>query len=134
MFELLALAASVMVLFDDPVNVDVNYRVYVGTNSGTYFYTSEIGTAKSTTVTGLGSGRRYYFAVKAYAGTNESAFSNEATHTTPIAPPISLRTTNVTQAAMSINGPWTNVAMHVVDIPEGYQFSRVEIRAGVSVP
>ena len=58
------------------------YRVYFGTAPGTYSQSSwewlDAGNATTYTVTGLTSGTRYYFAVKAYdASNNESAFSNE---------------------------------------------------------
>ena len=58
------------------------YRVYFGTASGTYAQTAgngvNAGNATTHTITGLNSGTRYYFAVKAYdALNNESTFSNE---------------------------------------------------------
>jgi hypothetical protein len=58
------------------------YRVYFGTAPGTYLQAAgngvDIGDVTTHTVTGLDSGRRYYFAVTAYTSTGESAFSNEA--------------------------------------------------------
>ena len=57
------------------------YRVYFGTASGTYFQAAgngvDVGNATTYTVTGLSSGTRYHFAVKAYSSNTESAFSNE---------------------------------------------------------
>lgn len=59
------------------------YRVYYGTAPGTYLQSLgqglNVGNVTTYTVTGLSSGRRYYFAATAYdtAG-NESDFSNEA--------------------------------------------------------
>jgi chitodextrinase len=60
----------------------VGYRVYFGTASGTYTQTAgngvDAGNTTTRTITGLSSGTRYYFAVKAYdALNNESTFSNE---------------------------------------------------------
>ena len=58
------------------------YRVYYGTAPGVYLQSAgqgvNVGNATTYTVTGLGSGTRYYFAVTAYyALNNESGFSNE---------------------------------------------------------
>ncbi|HWM41957.1 MAG TPA: Ig-like domain-containing protein, partial [Burkholderiales bacterium] len=58
------------------------YRVYFGTAPGSYSQSAgngaDAGSATTYAVTGLTSGRRYYFAVKTYdASNNESGFSNE---------------------------------------------------------
>jgi len=54
------------------------YRVYIGTSSGSYTSTVEAGNAMTSTISGLTTGARYYFAVKAYnASGMESPFSNE---------------------------------------------------------
>src|SRR5207302_6900558 len=42
------------------------YRLYVGTYSGVYTQTVEVGNATSTLVSNLASGATYYFAVTAY--------------------------------------------------------------------
>jgi hypothetical protein len=58
------------------------YRVYVGTQSGTYTTIYPTGNQTTFTVPSLNPGR-YYFAVKAVdAGGNESPFSNEVTKST----------------------------------------------------
>jgi large repetitive protein len=55
-----------------------NYRVYVGTASGIYGTPITIGNVTAYTVTGLGPGQTYYFAVTAMDGNgNESGYSNE---------------------------------------------------------
>jgi hypothetical protein len=53
------------------------YKVYYGTASGVYQYVEDVGKATTYTATNLASGVRYYFAVTAYAGNQESGFSNE---------------------------------------------------------
>lgn len=58
------------------------YRVYYGTSPGSYQQSAgagiDAGNATTFTVTGLGSGIRYYFAVTAYdSSNNESGYSNE---------------------------------------------------------
>lgn len=60
------------------------YRVYVGATSGSYLQQKgnglNAGGGTTFTVTGLDSGRTYYFAVTSYDSSgNESSFSSEAT-------------------------------------------------------
>jgi hypothetical protein len=59
------------------------FRVYVGASSGSYQPKGNgfnAGDGTSFTVTGLDSGKTYYFAVTSYDGSgNESSFSAEAT-------------------------------------------------------
>lgn len=59
------------------------YRVYYGTSSGNYRYVKDAGNATGYTVSGLAEGVRYYFAVTAYAGAEESDFSNEVSFISP---------------------------------------------------
>jgi chitodextrinase len=61
----------------------VGYRVYYGNSPGTYLQPRgqgiNVGNFTTHTVTGLTSGRRYYFVATAYdAANNESVYSNEA--------------------------------------------------------
>lgn len=61
----------------DPVSGATGYRVYYGTQSGTYT-ASVTSSAATTTVTGLQNCTTYYLAVKAFNAAGESAeFSNE---------------------------------------------------------
>lgn len=60
------------------------YRVHWGTASRVYSQSVDVGAAASRVVSGLPSGRTYYFAVTAYdANRAESAFSAEATKSIP---------------------------------------------------
>ena len=59
------------------------YRIYYGNSPGVYFQAPgagvNVGNVTTYTVVGLGRGKRYYFAVRAYdTSGNESAYSNEA--------------------------------------------------------
>jgi hypothetical protein len=126
---LTAPAVSVNVLFDDNINIGVSYRVHWGTASGVYPNSLSFGTNKVGTITNLNSGTRYFFAVTAFTPTAVSDFSAEVQHVTAIVPPTNVRAvTNITQAAISPSGPWTNVAINVIDIPEPYSFVRVEVK------
>jgi hypothetical protein len=54
------------------------YKVYVGTSSGAYSSSVDVGNVTSYAVTNLGVGSTYYFAVTAYNASHiESSFSNE---------------------------------------------------------
>ena len=61
---------------------NAGYRVYFGTNSGSYFQPFgqgvEVGKVTSYTVQGLTPGTPYYFAVTTQVGGHESRYSNEA--------------------------------------------------------
>ena len=64
------------------------YRIYYGTSAGTYDQPLglglEVGKVTTFTVTGLSSGKRYYFAATAVdIANNESAFSNEVVKDVP---------------------------------------------------
>jgi len=66
----------------------VGYRVYYGTNPGSYLQVRgagvEVTSGTGYTVTGLGSGVRYYFAVTAFDGSgNESGYSREVSKDIP---------------------------------------------------
>ena len=60
----------------------VGYKIYIGTASGVYTQSVDVGNVTTYSVGGLTSGVVYYFAVTAYgANGNESAYSNEVTRT-----------------------------------------------------
>ncbi len=65
-----------------------NYRVYWGTQSGTYPDSRDVGNVTTATVGALAAGTTYYFAVIAVTGDGQSsAFSNEVRYSTPWPPP-----------------------------------------------
>lgn len=76
-------------LFWDPViNPDLSgYRLYVGTQSGQYDTTIEVGNTPSYTYQGLREGTSYFFAVSAYDKNGiESSRSNEVTYALSASP------------------------------------------------
>ena len=61
------------------------YKVYLGSQSGTYNTSNDVGLATRQIVSSLEFGRTYYFAVTAYdRDGQESGFSTEVTYTAPI--------------------------------------------------
>jgi fibronectin type 3 domain-containing protein len=70
---------------DSAVN---NYRVYWGTQSGSYIGWFDAGNVTTATLGSLTPGVTYFFAVVAMATDGRiSAFSNEGSHTVPVPPP-----------------------------------------------
>lgn len=61
----------------DAVAGAAGYRLYVGTESGVYGDVYDTGSSTLFTVANLDPWQRYYFAATAYAGADESGFSNE---------------------------------------------------------
>lgn len=76
-------AGEVKLAWDANTESDLaGYRIYYGNASGTYQSTVDVGNVTSYTVTGLGDGLLYFFAVTAYGTTSgESGFSNEVSTT-----------------------------------------------------
>lgn len=62
----------------------LGYRVYYGTASRNYAHVLDAGNVTTYTVPGLVRGVQYYFAVTAYASSEESAFSNEVSCIRPV--------------------------------------------------
>ena len=71
-----AFAGSVNLAWD-AVSGASGYRVSYGTTSAQYTANLDAGSNTSAAVAGLTDGTRYYFAVRAYAGTVTSGYSNE---------------------------------------------------------
>ena len=90
------------------------YKIYYGTSSRSYPNSIDVGNRTSCTVTNLLDRTTYYFAATDYNGiSQESAFSNEVSHTTPTPPsPVCTYTlTPTTQSFPASGGSGTvNVA------------------------
>ena len=71
----------VTVAWDANDPVPDGYILYWGTSSGNYPNSHDVGAATQYTIPGLQDGLTYYFAVKAYDDGNESAYSQEISHT-----------------------------------------------------
>lgn len=80
-------AAAVTLAWDANTEATVaGYRVGYGTTSGNYSSTVDVGNWTSVNISGLETGRTYYFACKAYDSTGrESAYSREISYTPPAA-------------------------------------------------
>lgn len=118
-----ASAASIQLAWDRNSETNVtSYRVYYGTASRAYTIAVNVGNATTFTVTNLAFNTTYFFAATAVdTFGRESAFSVEASGTTPLPPlpppPVNLRITNILQSASSSTGPWKNVAKTVYEVP-----------------
>ena len=80
-------AGQVTVAWDPNPEPDVaGYKIYYGTNSGSYTASVDAGSATSAVISGLQEGVTYFFSAVAYdASNNESGFSNEITYAVPAA-------------------------------------------------
>lgn len=78
-----ATGADVTLAWDPDLSADITgYRLYVGTSSGVYIQTSDLGITTSTMVSNLIVGTTYYFVVTAYNSVGlESPPSNEVSFT-----------------------------------------------------
>lgn len=74
-----AIAGSVSLMWDPNTEGDLGgYKVHVGTASGTYSQSIDVGHVTSFTVSNLAEGQTYFFALTAYdVMANESGFSSE---------------------------------------------------------
>lgn len=73
-----AIAADVTLAWDASESEGVTgYKIHVGTQSGTYDRTEDVGLVLTYTVMDLAYGKRFFFAATAYDATQESAYSNE---------------------------------------------------------
>ena len=83
-----AYAGPVTLVWDPPVGyVPAGYVVGYGEVSGAYATEVDVGTARTYTVPDLVAGRTYYFSVKAYAGSDASAWAREVAAATLYEPP-----------------------------------------------
>jgi len=96
-----AFAGSVNLAWD-AVSGAAGYRVYYGTTSATYTANLDAGSKTTATVTGLTDGTTYYFAVKAYAGTVTSGYSNEVSSVVNTAPVASFTANGSTASSISV--------------------------------
>ncbi len=123
----IGLAASVSLTWEPVSNpLLAGYKVYYGTNGGSYTSHVDAGNTTGSTITGLATGTTYYFAVTAYASTGvESDYSNMVSTTIPAsdtsAPAISIiyptssSTYSTTASAISLSGTASdNVAVSSV--------------------
>jgi Fibronectin type III domain len=68
----------------NPGTNPAGYMLYIGTSSGNYTQTTNVGTATAVTVSSLQSGTTYYFAVTAYNSAGvQSPFSNQVSYKAP---------------------------------------------------
>ena len=81
--------ASLTLAWDASASTNVmNYKIYYGTNSGSYPQVVSAGQATQTTIAGFTPGTTYYFAATASDSTGlESAFSTEISFTVPLGQP-----------------------------------------------
>lgn len=78
-----AYAASVTLAWD-PVSEATGYRLYYGTSTGSHPESIDAGDVIQYEVAGLEEGVTYYFVVRAYDSTRESADSNEVSYSVPL--------------------------------------------------
>lgn len=89
-------AGSVQLAWDASLSTETKgYKIYFGTASKVYGTPIDVGNVLTYNVTGLTSGKLYFFSATAYNATGlESVFSNETSYTVPMLPPINLRITS----------------------------------------
>jgi uncharacterized repeat protein (TIGR02543 family) len=82
-----AFAAQVTIAWDPDTSSGLTgYKIYWGTVSGNYSWSTDAGARTTYTVPSLSEGATYYFAATAYDATHtESGFSNEVPYTVPSA-------------------------------------------------
>jgi hypothetical protein len=86
LFPISLIAASIEVSWSANAESDLaGYKVYYGTQSGTYTSSVNAGKVTTQTINNLETGRTYYIAISAYdTSANESAKSNEVTISIPV--------------------------------------------------
>lgn len=77
----IAQSEAVTVKWDPNSEADVRgYKIYYGLNSSNYSNSIDVGAQTTATISGLESGKTYYFAATAYDAANESGYSEEIFH------------------------------------------------------
>ena len=103
---------SITLAWDPPLEGAVaGYRVYVGTRSGVYSESYDVGSATLFTYDNATAGRRYYFAVSAYdASGNRSGYSNEIAFTAASGAPAANFSASPTSGAAPLAVQFTSLS------------------------
>jgi len=123
-------AAGVTLAWDANTEATVaGYKVGYGTARGTYSSTVDVGNWTSVNISGLDTGRTYYFACKAYDSTGrESAYSGEVAYT----PPAAACTYSISPASQSIGSAGGSGSV-TVTAPAGCAWSASESASWLTV-
>ena len=108
------------------------YNIYYGGASGTYTNESSAGSATNATISGLISGKTYYFAATAYNSLGlESGFSSEMSYVVPTTlPGVQLRVTPARQFVLTVTGP----VGHTYNIQASPDLTAWTVIGSVTVP
>lgn len=122
-----ALAANVTVAWTPSANPAVNgYIVYYGTGKRLYSQSVTVGNVTNAAITGLATGKTYYFAVTSFdAASKQSTYSTEVSFAVPVPPVIVTNEpdlggstpTIVTNSPLPTTPPVTNVPPVIVVTP-----------------
>jgi Bacterial Ig domain/Fibronectin type III domain len=117
-------AQSVTIAWN-PVNGIVGYKVYQGATSRVYTNSINVGNTNQATVSGLATGRTYYFAATAYNSMGiESDYSSEITYTVPASATPVITLTSPTNGATYSAPATIHLAANV--IPNGHTITKVQ--------
>ena len=100
----------------DGVSAAAGYRVYYGAASSAYTASQDVGNKTSAAVSGLTEGKKYYFAVQAYAGTVTSGNSNEVSAVVPTTTTATAPVASFTASSLNIT---TNQSVTLADTSTG---------------
>ena len=97
-------SAKVLVQWDTNTEPNVvGYKIYLGTQTGAYTFTNDVGAQTWAQAQNLVAGRTYYLAVTAYSTEGlESDFSEEISYTPPNQVPVLARISNMTNSEGSL--------------------------------
>ena len=109
----------------------VGYNIYYGGASGTYTNEISAGSTTNATISGLISGKTYYFAATAYNSLGlESGFSSEMSYVVPTTlPGVQLRVTPARQFVLTVTG----LIGHTYDIQATQDFKTWTVIGTVTV-